>query len=84
MPSNINNLEILKSILENNHQPQLLDSHPWTRSLMVMHASMDMPDLLKKSPGQRLVLVIANLFTKSQERHSRKQKKNPIDWLGMS
>jgi hypothetical protein len=64
MPSNINNLEILKSILENNHQPQLLDTHPWTRSLMVMHASMDMPDLLKKSPGQRLVLVIANLFTK--------------------
>jgi hypothetical protein len=81
MPSDINNLEILKSILENYHQPQLLDTHPWTRSLIVMHASMDMPDLVKKSPGQRLVLVIANLFTKMMPANPpRRSKRLDTRW----
>jgi hypothetical protein len=62
MPANTNNLETLIHILEKSHQPQLLDSHPWTRSLMVRQAGVDTPELLKKSPGQRLVFVIARLF----------------------
>jgi Protein of unknown function (DUF4012) len=63
MSSNTNNLEILRSILEKSHQPQLLDSHPWTRSLFVLQAKVDSPELIEKRPGQRLVLAITKLFT---------------------
>jgi hypothetical protein len=63
MSSNTNNLEILRSILEKSHQPQLLDSHPWTRSLFVLQAKTDLPELIEKRPGQRLVLAITKLFT---------------------
>lgn len=65
MSSNTNNLETLQSILEKSHQPQLFDSHPWTRSLMVMQAKMDTPELLKKRPGQRLILAISKIFTQT-------------------
>jgi len=57
-----NQLEELKNILTKALQPQLLDTHPWTRSLIVRQASVDMPELLKKSLGQRLVLAISRLF----------------------
>ncbi len=63
MSSNTNNLEILRSILEKSHLPQLLDSHPWTRSLFVLQAKTDLPELIEKRPGQRLVLAITRLFT---------------------
>jgi hypothetical protein len=55
-------LEVLKNILEKALQPQLLDTHPWTRSLIVRQAIVDMPELLNKSPGQRLVATISRLF----------------------
>ena len=63
MSSKKNNLETLRSILENSHKPDLLDSHPWSKSLIVWQASADMPELLEKSPGQRLVLAVSKLFT---------------------
>lgn len=57
-----NQLEVLKNILEKAPQPRLLDTHPWTRSLIVRQAIIDMPELLNKSPGQRLVATISRLF----------------------
>jgi len=62
MPLGNNQLEILRSILENALQPRLLDAHPWTRSLIVRQASVDMPELQDKSPGERLVSAISYLF----------------------
>jgi hypothetical protein len=56
------NFDTLKYILDNGHRPQLLDSHPWTKSLIVMRAVEGKPELLKKNPGQRLVLAIGELF----------------------
>jgi hypothetical protein len=63
MVSNPKNLEILRSILEKSHQPQLLDSHPWIRSLFVLQAEKDSPYLNEKGPGQRLILAISNIFS---------------------
>ena len=58
-----NQPEILRAILEHALQPQFLDAHPWTRSLLVRQAILDMPELQNKSPGQRLVLAISKVFT---------------------
>ena len=54
--------EELKYILDNIHSPALLNSHPWTKSLIVRQASVEMPELQAKSPGQRLVLAISKVF----------------------
>jgi hypothetical protein len=56
-------LDVLRNILENALQPELLDEHPWTRSLVVRQESADTPELLDKSPGKRLVYAISRLFT---------------------
>jgi hypothetical protein len=56
-------LEELKYIVDNIHSPELLNSHPWTRSLIVRQALVEMPELQDKSPGQRLVLAISKVFT---------------------
>jgi len=58
-----NQTEALRYLLENSLQPQRLDSHPWTKSLIVLQATADTPELLKKSPGQRLVIALVKLFT---------------------
>jgi Protein of unknown function (DUF4012) len=58
-----NQLEFLKTILENTLQPQLLDTHPWTKSLIVRQACVEMPELQDKSPGQRLVSAVSKVFT---------------------
>ncbi len=56
-------LETLKHILENSLQPQELDSHPWTNSLIVLDLIERMPKLKHQSPGQQLVSAIGILFT---------------------
>lgn len=55
-------LETLKYILENSLQPQELDSHPWTNSLIVLDLIEKMPKLKHQSPGQHLVSAIGLLF----------------------
>ena len=55
--------EELKYILDNIHSPALLNSHPWTKSLIVRQASVEMPELQDKSPGQRLVFAVSKVFT---------------------
>ena len=66
MTSSANQIELLRSILENILRPDRLDSHPWTKSLIVQQAAADMPALQEKSPGQQLVLTIGKLFTQMQ------------------
>ena len=75
MPSDGNQIEALRTILENNRQPWKLDAHPWTESLLVLQACTEMPGLLKKSPGQRLVVAIAILFTQMMPATTPRQGK---------
>jgi len=56
-------LETLKYILENSLQPAVLDSHPFTKSLIVSDAISISRELKDKNPGQQLVNAIAKLFT---------------------
>ena len=54
-------VETLKEILKHIRDPEALDRHPWTESLVVQAAfAQDGRDL---SPGQRLVAAIGELFT---------------------
>lgn len=63
MPPENNQLETLKYILENSLHPEVLDSHPWTKSLIVLEAVKDNPELEGKNPGQQLIIMIGKLFT---------------------
>ncbi len=56
-------LETLKYILENSLHPEVLDSHPFTKSLIVSDAISMSRELKDKNPGQQLVNAIAKLFT---------------------
>ena len=62
MPPENNQLETLKYILENSLHPDVLDPHPWTKSLIVLEAVKDSPDLEGKSPGQQLIIIVGKLF----------------------
>lgn len=55
-------VELLRLILENMLQPGRLEAHPWTDSLVVAQACEETPDLLTRSPGQRLVTAVARIF----------------------
>ncbi len=57
-----NQMDVLRNILENALQPGQLDSHPWARSLVVRQESADTPELLDKSPGQRLIYAVSRVF----------------------
>jgi hypothetical protein len=58
--------ETLKQILRQVRDPQALDDHPWTRSLIVQEVASDAPGSERKSPGQRLIDAIARLFPRLQ------------------
>lgn len=62
MPPDTDLLETLKYILENSLQPQVLDAHPWGKSLIVLESVANLPDLQDKSTGQQLVTAIGKLF----------------------
>jgi len=61
MPLENTHLETLKFILENSLHPEKLDSHPWSKSLSVLDALANNPDL-QDSPGQALISVIGKVF----------------------
>jgi len=56
----------LKQVLKNIRNPERLDDHPWTRSLIVQEALAGVPNLTGAGPGQQLVHAIAALFQKMQ------------------
>lgn len=55
-------LKSLKIILGNLRSPEKLDAHPWTGSLLVQHAAERSPELIPKSPGEKLALAIGRIF----------------------
>ena len=57
MPSYSTPLETLKQILDDSLQPERLDLHPWTKSLMAQEAGA-----ADQSPGQRLIFALGKLF----------------------
>lgn len=54
--------ETLKQILWHVRDPEMLNDHPWTRSLFVQEAVLDSPALREVSPGQQLMGALARLF----------------------
>ncbi len=63
MPPENNQPETLKYILENSLHPEVLDSHPWTKSLIVLETATNNPEMEVKSPGQQLVITVTKFFT---------------------
>ncbi len=55
-------VETFKELLKCIQQPEALDSHPWTGSLIVQAALKARPELAKKSPGWQLLLAVADIF----------------------
>ena len=62
MPPESNHLETLKNILENSLHAELLDSHPWTKSLSVLDVVANNPDLQDAPAGQQLVFFVGKIF----------------------
>ena len=58
--------ETLKQILRQVRNPQTLDDHPWTRSLIVQENHFDVPGPGQVGPGQQLIDAIARLFPRLQ------------------
>src|SRR5688572_27824973 len=58
--------ETLKQILRHARQPDLLNDHPWTQSLIVQEALASDPGLAEASPGQQLIGALAGLFKQLQ------------------
>jgi len=56
----------LKTILKNIRNPEALNDHPWTQSLIVQDVLAATPHLKMAGPGQQLLGAIASLFTNMQ------------------
>ncbi len=56
----------LKQILRQVRNPQALDDHPWTRSLIVQENHFDATSSGQAGPGQQLIDAIARLFPRLQ------------------
>ena len=61
--NNHNYFENLKEILNNIHNPEELEDHPWAHGLFVQEALQRNPNLVRVKTGQRLVSAIAGLFS---------------------
>ena len=81
MPSE-NNVETLKFILENSLRPEVLDSHPWTNSLIVLDAVEGNPELKNKTPGQQLVIAIAGHFVRMMPADAPHRSDRLDEWHG--
>jgi|GEM_PF-228769 len=66
MDENIAHFETLKQILRHARQPDRLNDHPWTKSLIVQDALEACPQLAQASPGQQLIAALAGLFPQLQ------------------
>lgn len=55
---------LLRNILENLHQPEKLDKHPWVKSLMVAEACNQQKGLNTQPPGRQLIQAILNQYLK--------------------
>jgi hypothetical protein len=66
MDKNTVPFETLKQILRHARNPDVLNEHPWTRSLIVQEALASAPHLTQASPGQQLIDAILRLFPQLQ------------------
>lgn len=66
MEKNTVPFETLKQILRHVQEPEQLDDHPWTRSLIVQEAVASNGHLSQCSPGQQLIGAIGCLFPQLQ------------------
>ena len=57
--------EILRNILENMNNPEMLNLHPWTSRLFVKDVLKRNPALRKESPGQQLIAALSDLFSRT-------------------
>ena len=55
--------ESLRQILRQIRDPQSLNDHPWTSSLIVREALEEDPQLREACPGQQLIAAIVRLFS---------------------
>ena len=55
-------IEMLKSILECAQNPEQLNEHPWVESAIVLDVVQKDPALLRLKSGERLLVVIGELF----------------------
>ena len=75
MKNNHDDFLALKNVLENVHQPEQIDSHPWVESLFVQEAVAKMPALAQKSPGRQLATAVSRLFPRMMPSMPPKQGK---------
>jgi hypothetical protein len=76
-----NQLETLKTILENSLKPQSLDAHPWAMSLIVLASSKDSSRVQDKSSGRELVIAIEKIFAQMMPRTApRRGKRLDTRW----
>jgi hypothetical protein len=74
-------VELVKSILDNIHDPKRLDLHPLTGCLFVKEAVKKNPYLQKESPGQQLIAALCELFPEMMPRtHPRRGKRLDNHW----
>ena len=58
----VSSFETLKQILRHVRNPDELNDHAWTRSLIVEQVRASTPQLAQSSPGQQLIGALACLF----------------------
>ena len=56
------NVQTLKDILENIHQPERLNSHLWADALFVKDVVARHPYLQEKQPGEQILAAVAEVF----------------------
>ena len=56
----------LKTILEQLHVPEALDSHPWASAAFVQDALTQNPDWKEMSPGRQLAYALETLFASTR------------------
>jgi hypothetical protein len=66
MDERTESFETLKHILRDIRNPEMLDAHLWTRSLIVQETLDESPQLRHASPGQQLIGTIVRLFPQLQ------------------
>lgn len=59
-------LNELKSLLEKASTPEVLNGHPWQKSLFVQQVARDVPELSGQAPGRQLLHAIALVFKRLQ------------------
>jgi len=69
------NTETTKYLLENLHDPERLENHPWVMSAFTKEYLSTHPEARELSPGRQLAAAFANLFVESMPASPPRQGK---------